>query len=43
VVPYILANPVRKGLARMIGEDPWAGSDVYRIEEIAADLTDTGD
>ena len=34
VAAYILANPVRAGLAREIGEYPWAGSDVYSIADL---------
>ncbi len=38
VIKYILANPVRAGLAKTIGEYPFAGSDVYSIEEVCACL-----
>ena len=34
VAAYILANPLRAGLAREIGEYPWAGSDVYSIADL---------
>jgi putative transposase len=34
VVRYILANPIRAGLARVLGEYPFCGSDVFSIEEI---------
>jgi putative transposase len=32
---YVLGNPVRAGLAGTLGEYPYAGSDVYRLEDIA--------
>ena len=35
VVRYIVANPVRAGLANGIGEFPFCGSDAYSMEEIA--------
>jgi putative transposase len=38
VVRYLLGNPVRAGLTDSIGEYPWAGSDLFRIEDIVADL-----
>jgi len=31
---YILENPVRGGLARQIGEYPYAGSDLYDLQAI---------
>ena len=31
VVRYILANPVRAGVTRELGEYPFAGSDVYDL------------
>ena len=34
VARYILANPVRAGLATQLGEYPHAGSDVYTLEEL---------
>ena len=34
VVRYILENPVRGGLAKEIGEYPFAGSDVYTLSEL---------
>ncbi len=33
-VRYVMENPVRAGLARRIGEYPFAGSDVYTKEEL---------
>ena len=38
VVRYIVANPVRAGLAREIGKYPFCGSDVYSMDEIRACL-----
>jgi putative transposase len=38
-VKYVLENPVRKGLAKSIGEYKWAGSDVLCVDEIADDLS----
>jgi len=35
VVRYIVANPVRDGLANGIGEYPFCGSDAYTMQEIA--------
>ena len=35
VVRYILANPIRAGLAHTLGEYPFSGSDVFSIEKIA--------
>ena len=35
VVRYIVANPVRAGLANGIGEYPFCGSDAYSMQEIA--------
>jgi hypothetical protein len=34
----VLGNPVRAGLASTLGEYPYAGSDVYRLEDIAEQL-----
>jgi putative transposase len=34
VVRYILANPIRAGLARILGEHPFCGSGAFSIEEI---------
>lgn len=36
VVRYIVANPVRAGLAREVGEYPFCGSDVFSMDEILA-------
>jgi putative transposase len=33
-VSYVLQNPVKAGLARQIGEFPFAGSDVYSEEQL---------
>jgi len=35
VAAYILANPIRAGLAKVIGEYAWAGSDVFTTCELA--------
>lgn len=35
VCRYILENPVRAGLASAVGDYPFAGSDVFTVEEIA--------
>ncbi len=37
-VRYILANPLRAGLSRVLVEYPFAGSDVYSLEEICGCL-----
>ncbi len=42
VCAYVLGNPVRKGLAKTIGEYAYAGSEVYGIEEIVDRLTSQG-
>ncbi len=34
IARYILENPVRAGLARSIGEYPFAGSDVWSLSEL---------
>jgi putative transposase len=34
VVRYVLENPIRAGLARCVGEYPYAGSDVYGLTEL---------
>ena len=34
VVRYLLENPIRGGLAKEIGEYPFAGSDVYTMPEL---------
>jgi putative transposase len=34
VVRYIMANPVRDGLAREVGEYPFCGSDLFTTDEI---------
>ena len=34
VVHYVLRNPVRAGLARQIGEFPFAGSDIFSNREL---------
>ena len=34
VVRYILENPIRAGLARALGEYPFAGSDAYDLKEL---------
>jgi putative transposase len=39
---YILSNPVRAGLATAIGEYPYAGSEVYRLEDIVDQLCAQG-
>jgi putative transposase len=36
VARYILGNPVRAGLAKCIGEYPFAGSDVYDVPALAS-------
>jgi putative transposase len=38
IVRYILGNPVRAGLTRVIGEHRWAGSDVYAVADVLEDL-----
>jgi REP element-mobilizing transposase RayT len=34
VIRYILENPIRAGIARELGEYPYAGSDEYDLEEL---------
>ena len=34
VVRYILENPIRAGLAKALGEYRFAGSDVYRLQDL---------
>jgi len=34
VCRYILENPVRAGLTSAIGDYPYAGSDVFTVEQI---------
>ena len=36
VVRYVLENPIRAGLARELGEYPYAGSDLYTIGQLIA-------
>ena len=40
IAAYIMANPIRAGLSRALGEYPFAGSDVYSLEQLVDAMTD---
>jgi hypothetical protein len=40
IAAYILANPIRAGLSTALGEYPFAGSDLYSIEQLRDAMSD---